>query len=262
MSDEFERLADIVKEKSIGKKIIYIPNPGNYGDGLIRYATKKFLQDYHFKIEELNLGYSYLKLKLLPYLLNKQQYLFVLGGGGGWCKAYHCGLRIAKALELLGFSFIVLPSTYEMKHQFKHGITVARDKFESLENSSGIFCHDMAFYLVLNGYQSLLSYKDAEESIGYLMRTDKEKSMHVTNFEQAIDISTFGDHMSNIEGFLGEISKYTELHTDRLHVCIGGIYLGKKVYLHEGSYFKINRIYRSSIEGVYSNVLLHKEVQS
>jgi len=262
MSEEFGRLAEIIKEKSKGRKIVYIPNPGNYGDGLIRYATKKFLQDNNFKAEELNLGYSYLKLRLLPYILNKRQYFFVLGGGGGWCTAYNCGLRIARALEFLGFSFIVLPSTYEDKHYFKNGITVARDKFESLDNSSGIFCHDMAFYLMQKGYQSLLCYKEATVDIGYLMRTDKEKSLHVAHFEQAIDISTLGDHMSNIEGFLGAISEYAELHTDRLHVCIGGIYLGKKVNLHEGNYFKINRIYRSSIEGVYSNSLLHKEGES
>ena len=96
--------------------------------------------------------------------------------------------------------------------------------------------------------------------VGLLMRTDKEAAViFETMPKYNVDLSTLGDHMSNGDEFLAKVAEYSEIHTDRLHVCIAGLVVGAKVNLYPGSYFKIKSIYDSSISGNFNNVFLNKK---
>ena len=59
--------------------------------------------------------------------------------------------------------------------------------------------------------------------------------------------------MSDIQTFLAEIAKCEHVITDRLHVAIGGVLLGRKVSLVEGKTFKIRAIYEASIVPYFDN---------
>tara|TARA_R110001592_G_scaffold221314_3_gene476090 strand:- start:3502 stop:4377 length:876 start_codon:yes stop_codon:yes gene_type:complete len=256
---DFENLAQTINKLSGDKEVVYIPNPGNFGDGLIRYATKQFLKDFNINHWEVNVGYGMITYQLLPYLINKDKYFFVIGGGGGWCDAYNCGYRIAKKITNFTSNFLVLPSTFDINISKISGTLYSRDKYESLErNPSKLFCHDMAFYLTTVNSEKLNSKNDnITPHIGFLMRTDKESAN--LNFPQHsfnIDISLLGDHMSNGDKFLKIVSQYDEIYTDRLHVCIASIIMGIDVNLFPGSYFKIKRIYESSIKPYFDAVSL------
>lgn len=255
MKKRFDALALDIKNRSSGKEIIYIPNPGNFGDGLIRYATKKFFSDYNIKHKEVNVGYGMIKSQLLPYFLQMNKFFFVYGGGGGWCESYDCGYRICKAISLFTNNLLVLPSTYDIDLKKIDGVLYARDKFESQARRSGNeFCDDMAFYLTLNGNDKKFKELKSINNHGFLMRTDKESSNSIVLKRGNLDLSTLGDHMSNADEFIDLVASYKSITTDRLHVAIAAIITGRSVTLYQGNYFKILRIYNSSIEGVFSNV--------
>ena len=54
--------------------------------------------------------------------------------------------------------------------------------------------------------------------------------------------------------FLHFLNQFDEIHTNRLHGCIGGILLGKTVYLHPNRYYKNQRVYEYSIRDRFPNV--------
>jgi exopolysaccharide biosynthesis predicted pyruvyltransferase EpsI len=173
--------------------------------------------------------------------------------------AYDCGYRVAKAISMFTDHLVVLPSTYEFDVSNIKGKMYRRDEFESKDtNPRADFCHDMAFYLTISDSADVFKNTQPTKEVGLLMRTDKEAFNSSVNMPTGnIDISCKGDHMSNGDAFLQEIASFESIYTDRLHVCIAGIVSGCKVQLYPGSYFKIKRIFESSIEGNFDNVTLN-----
>jgi exopolysaccharide biosynthesis predicted pyruvyltransferase EpsI len=247
-NDKFDDLArDIIKSAS-GRRIVYVPNPGNFGDGLIRSATKRFFYDYKIKHTEINVGYKGGRCILTPDLLRSKRNYFIYGGGGAWHNDCNFGYKVCKYINSFTKHYTVLPTTFSLDST-KHlvGKLYRRDERGSIyyrENST--FCYDMAFYLyaVKN---SLPKFPKPNFEVGQFFRGDNEASKNQNFVGENLDLSTLGDHMSEMNGFYTEISKYETIHTDRLHVAIGGAILGKEVKIYTGNYFKIRDIYDSSM---------------
>lgn len=78
-----------------------------------------------------------------------------------------------------------------------------------------------------------------------------------------VDVSeafAFGTHNESLASYsayqlLKFMSQYKEIRTNRLHACIAGLLLGKRVVFHPNNYFKCEAVYRYSIEGRYANVV-------
>lgn len=248
----FDALAERIRTAAEGRRIVYIPNPGNWGDGLIRYGTKAFFADYDIKHIEVNIAYSKGLIALAPFLIKPSQFFFVHGGGGAWCKAHDRATRTVGFLTRITSNVLVLPSTYELKPARDKGIYYRRDNQESLSvmpNSS--FCHDMAFYLAHRG----VPYKAADNgSSQNMFRTDKESRNTPDKLPfDNLDLSTYGDHMSDCEKLLRHVARYSTIETDRLHLCIASALVGCKVKLYAGNYFKIRAIYESSIKQYFGD---------
>ena len=62
----FDTLARVIQEKSAGRQVIFLPNPGNFGDGLIRHGAKRFLYDYRIPHTEIHLGETGFPALLVP----------------------------------------------------------------------------------------------------------------------------------------------------------------------------------------------------
>ncbi len=266
IKERFDVLANLILSKSEGKKILYIANPGNFGDGLIRYATKTFFSDYRIEHDEIFIGLNRPWFHLLPYLLsdrlNKQKYVFIYGGGGAWAEKYDFGYKVAKFISSWNADLVVLPTTFGKNVESIKGKLFYRDKFDSKKNCpNGEFCHDMAFYLTTIN-RARIPHADVKSvDNGYLFRTDAEARLGVNAKlpSNNIDISTLGDTFSNVDEFLRYVSNYNTIYTDRLHVAIAGLILNKRVELFTGNYFKIKRIFESSIEGNFINVNLNDD---
>ena len=261
---DFDALAQRIKMKAEGKKILYIANPGNFGDGLIKYSTKTFFDDYDIEHEEIYVGINRPWYFLLPFMISakikKQDCLFIYGGGGAWCKVYDDGQRLCTYLDKWGLDYMSLPSTYEKNIDKLKGTLHFRDEFESKNNCpQGHFCHDMAFYLTTKDSDTIPFHSNQGSGVGILMRTDQESRIGRDQSlpSRNIDISTLGNHSSNVDQFFRIVSQYEAIVTDRLHVAIAGVILGKKVDLFTGSYFKIRRIYESSIAPYFDSITMH-----
>lgn len=245
---EFRDLAAEIRMLARDKTIVYIPNPGNFGDGLIRSATKAFLFDNQLWHIEINVGFRGGRFQLLPFLLQRNKYLFIYGGGGAWCEASNFGMGICRFISRFTNALIVLPTTYELPVEGLDGFLFRRDKAESaVAAPHADFCHDMALYLAA---RSSVPWRGTRKTIasGNFFRTDNESRFRPEELPaDNIDLSRRGNHMSNSDDFFGALAPYREVNTDRLHVAIASAILGAQVNLHTGSYFKIKAIHEASL---------------
>lgn len=254
MIDLFNELAESIATAASGRKIIYIPNPGNFGDGLIRYGTKQLFLDHQIVHDELNVRYSHVKFQLTPYLLKNKNYYFVYGGGGAWSEAYGFAKNTVKYIDRFTSDYTVLPSTYALAGIPSKGRLYRRDQGDSIKFSpSSIFCHDMALYSACRP-GSKASYPAPTKGAGICMRTDHEsrfagQAVPANN----VDLSIVGDHMCNGDDLLKMVAEYDHITTDRLHICIAACIVGRPVDLITGSYFKIKAIYESSIKVMFGD---------
>jgi len=252
--EEYNKLAEKIKEISKGKPVYYLANPGNMGDGLIRAGAIKFFLDKGIDYKELTLKKSEW---IVPFIKGGT---LIYGGGGLWADVHKKHNRlINKLINYAGkrFKVIILPSTFEKKYDFPPNVTVfCRDKYESQQNMpDATFCHDMAFFL------GKISAPNGS-GVGYFYRSDEESLQKFDIPEMNRDISAEGNHFTDINHFIDAISKYETLHTDRLHVCICACLLGRKVHFYPNSYFKNRAIFDTSIKDKFENVIFYGKEQS
>lgn len=258
----FDRLAERLRSALGGRRMVFMQNDGNLGDALIRFGTIAFFEDLGIAFEECDMGSRVGKLKALALgLANgaRGDRLFVYSGSGAWSKTCDIGWRNVRRQSLVTRNLFVLPSTFQ-KFGLDGTIPVfSRDRYESLACvPHAAFCHDMAFYLTLIDPARVLPDRVAPaEALGLMFRTDTEASpANLARLPGNHDISATGSHRSDVRAFLREIDRYECILTDRLHVAIAGIVLGKRVRLVENNYFKIRAIYRSSIAPYFAGVTL------
>lgn len=252
MLERFEGLANTIREKAEGKEVVFIPNSGNWGDGLIRYAAKRFLSDIRVTHIEMNLGKGSGRYMLMPMLLRPANRLFIYSGGSAWGPNWNHAYEIVSMISRFTSNIVVLPSTFYNDAPKAKGTLFRRDEFESKTNCPrSVFCDDIALYLMARG----LKYDFGDDDLiptGYFYRRDRESSRRfeggdVEGIETSFDLSGLGNHMSNGDDFLREIARYRTIVTDRLHIGIGAALLGRQVRLFSGRDFKIGAIYRSSL---------------
>lgn len=249
--EEFEVLWQVISEEANGRDVYYMPNPGNWGDGLIKDGTHLFFKDKNLKFKTLlpkKRKWYYLK-KLLTINPFKPRIL-IYGGGGGWTKMWGYPYRLLKQKSFTFFfsKIIVLPSTYEIYLESDKVIYFSRDQFESQKiNPSSKFCHDMAFYLMTLNQIELVEPKEDKIEKGYFFRTDKESKNAFSLPPDNFDISLQSNYEKSFKGFLSILNRYDEIYTDRLHVAIVSCLLNKKLHFWEGSYFKNEAVFKSSI---------------
>lgn len=242
----FDNLARVIRERSAGRQVIFLPNPGNFGDGLIRHGAKRFLYDYRIPHTEILLGRGSARYFLAPYLARRSRYLFVYSGGSAWGNNYRHAEDICTFISKFTDNLVVLPSTFYHSAPKVRGSLFRRDAFESKDACPrSLFCHDMALYLMAK--QLKYDFGPPEIPVGYAYRRDRESSHRFEEAEDNIDISALGNHTSNGEDFLREIARYETIVTDRLHIGIGAAMLGRRVQLHSGNDYKIRAIYRTSL---------------
>lgn len=216
---------------------LYMANPGNLGDALIREGTIAYFK-------EINLSYE--EVRKPP---RDKIGTFIYGGGGAWCKNWNNSRYVSAAVDNAR-KIIVLPSTYAIHsplYKIRKISFFCRDKKDSLLYCKKAKYHqDMAFHL-----WGSIGPIQAGIGVGYFMRTDKESAKLFKIPRDNRDISIQGKTYSDTQGFIASINKYREIHTDRLHVAIVACMLGKKIYFYEGNYWKNRAIYQTKMEGTF-----------
>lgn len=246
----YDALADSIINIANGDKIFFMPNPGNWGDGLINYATYDFFNFYNIEYEILapkKRKYYYIIQNIFKIKTNS---ILIYGGGGGWNSFWRFPifkLQDQGVMDLFR-KVIVLPSTYETYINDEKFVYYARDRYNSIKNNpNALFTPDMAFFLANRDFSK---YNTNEYKKGFFYRTDKESANNIEIPENNHDLSLDGNYLDHYKFFLMEIGKFETIYTDRLHICIAGVLLNKQVYFHKGIYFKNEAIYNSILSTV------------
>ena len=234
------------------RRFHYLSNEGNAGDGLIHAGFYQLAE---------RLG---LTLDSFEYPEDRRGKNLLVMGAGAFCRA---SWHKVDAIEYYSKRFenvYILPSTFEVDFE-----PIDR-MLRNLPDNVTVFCreryshaavlkvaphpdkvhldHDLAFHIDLTPWN-----KSGRGTLN-AFRTDKESllnSVPSPNF----DLSSMGREFHHTL-ILDTISNFESVNTDRLHICIAGALLGKKVRVFEGNYHKIRSIYDYSLRDRFPNVTL------
>lgn len=255
---EFDNLADRVVSTLRRRPAIFVINPGNWGDALIREGAERFLRHYDIDYVAVHLKdfeKKRLDLNVLKRQIGHNDPVMIYNGCGAFTKHYPSLVGRVQRLAVHFSTVMVMPSTINIDmrlDQFPSDTHVfVRDRYESQEALPGsLFCHDMAFFLDLLG-------PAPRKSNGYFFREDREAPLDtrlVPKGEQNKDLSKFGKSQDPIDGLVRGVADYHQVHTNRLHIGIAAALLGRKTLLSGNDYFKIRAIFDSSIRGIFPDV--------
>ena len=252
----YQELLETIRHHASGRRVLYAPNVGNWGDGLIHAGTVQFLRDNEIEFTQVaRTKVAALRKALDGTGLRLENTLLISGGGGSFCKAWSGSRNFLDQHALLFDHVVLMPSTFELPPLDVDPSRVtyfARDRFSSpVYVPDSRFCHDMAFYLQFRGL-------DVPPSIdeGNFFREDKERHAKAKTPRGNLDLSMLGNHTQPARGFFQILANYKKIYTDRMHVAIAGSLLGREVVLYPGSYHKTADVFRSSIADNFPGTVL------
>ncbi|WP_424965108.1 polysaccharide pyruvyl transferase family protein [Dinoroseobacter sp. S375] len=251
----FQELADDLRRFAGDDMVTEIVNSGNWGDALIHAGQAAFLADVGISVDPVPIG-QLRKNKFHHRFMAKlrgPRHKAIVTGSGAFRDFYNRPDEIAIAASRFANVF-VMPSSFPFRPKLDPERTIfwRRDALESLDGlPEARFCHDMAFYLQPKP-------RKATKRDGILFRTDIER-VDVELPASNVDLSNEGTHRSDIEPFLDRIGDFEVIHTNRLHVGIGGALLGREVHLYASRTRKLESIFKSSLEPFYDNVHYHSD---
>lgn len=246
----YSKMASLLLEVGEGSEVVFSPARGNWGDGLINFGTRQFLDHFNIRYSEVHKQATNERLRE-GYFSDK---LVVIGGGGAWSRNFALSRQQAELIAGQAKHVVVLPTTFDLPALESSNVTYfARDTYNSLTNVPGAeFCHDMAFFTELQ-----VSSPDNRAWKLFAMRSDREGQGHAGHFPLNFDISMLGDgNYKFVDPFFNIVNNFSVVSTDRMHVAIAAAMLGRRTNLLPGNYAKSRDVYLSSIEGRFPTVTL------
>ncbi len=231
---------NIFLEKYRGSSVDFFRFGGNYGDSVIWHGTMNLLSDLKISIVNVDIA------------TEKKNEVLLIDGGGNFVDYYDDVRNFINEKHNQYKEIVFLPHTIfgdkqiEVLFKLKKNTTIfCREretaKFVDLfaKNCNVFLWHDCAFYN---------SFKQNEKGVGTLnaFRSDCESILKFKP-ESNIDISYNGYATKPLNEFLDAIINFEQINTDRLHVAITAVLLGKKVNLFPNSYFKNKAVFEYSL---------------
>lgn len=278
-----------------GQTIVYCPNPGNAGDGIIANATYQLF-------DKLGIQYEYVPPDVRPqYTANR---VVVYGGGGNLVHPYPNARDFVAEHHAGASRFVILP----------HTIRSYPELFEKMAGNVDVFCRDLPSYEFMSGVQtqanvylshdvalhtsvgSTLQYRathtqEYQEKVLLSRRAKRQlrKVFHsvrnvrhprVLNvFREDVERTSVAIPFSNVDlsqtlcgldmspfhaqetasAFFSFIHRHDVVRTNRLHVCIASLLLDKEVHFYDNSYGKNMSIYNFSLKDRFPKLTMHLE---
>mmetsp|Transcript_91982 Transcript_91982/g.173293 ORF Transcript_91982/g.173293 Transcript_91982/m.173293 type:complete len:1270 (-) Transcript_91982:49-3858(-) len=263
-----------------GKHFRYVVNVGNSGDALIQYGTLLLF-------DKLGLDYEIVQ----PIDLQRGQ-LLVYAGAGNLVEGMNykeCSFFLElNAKKAAGNTIILLPATIRGFDEQLRGLgsnviifTREKDSYEHVKKTVSdqvrvFLSKDMAFYI--NDLDPELarikrdSQSKRKENIGLVLRTDQENPDNTYIPPYNRDLSAIGkvqfdrkDPAQNQEtvkrsivkvahNFLDRVGTYSQVWTNRLHVCIAGAIMNlDKVHCMDTKNRKVKDVFDYSIAKQFLN---------
>lgn len=268
-----------------GRKIVFIPNPGNLGDALICAATVQ-------AFERADIPYSIFS----SFSAHSSDIVYVYGGGGNLVPFYDQCAGFLRTLSSLGAEVVVLPhschgaAAAEVLTSFGGKLSFwARESvsFGFLSSLPGGFrrslWHDLALDLDLSdrrlrhlavfkrlsglagaGVGELSAFRGDVEAVNGSLACPvsnvdlpnvlgMSSSVYFGFGESSLDVGLL---FSSVAWFLACAGLFGVVRTDRLHVAIGALLLGKKVFLYDNCYGKCRAVYDHSLSRRFGGLVV------
>ncbi len=258
----------LAKLRELGS-FTYVPNPGNMGDMLIAAATFRFFEKHK-----------------LPYTRftewDATAGTVVYGGGGIWVPDYMSWWKMLLPCFKRAKRILILPSSFHDCSQFVQQLdsrftVFCRDarSYEYLERANSgaeiLLDHDMAFRMdetvfrfrnegfsdsVRRIIARVAAAREHGGKVEQFLRRDGESAN--SQLASDMDISSFAHGSMNMtEDFakqcaavmLSVVDSVDAVITDRLHVGIASVLMGKEVYLMDNTYGKLSAVFEHSLSG-------------
>lgn len=279
-------------KRFIGQEIYYCPNPGNAGDGIIAHATFQVMKNIGLTVKEIstdttpeqtrgnvviyggggNLVEPYPNAKIfierhhagakelivLPHtILSYPELLNSLGGNVTlFCREQESYDYVARNH---GSAAFYLSDDMALSMNVEQTLADGRERFLPIISSKSMITRN-AKRVVRHMIYAIKNWRTP--STLYAFRDDVEK----TNFmipNANIDLSQAfsGDGITEWQSHevtyrvLRFINRYKSVHTNRLHVGIASLLMGKKVYFYDNSYGKNRFVYENSLKDRFKNVV-------
>lgn len=257
----FSELAGHIRAIAGDRPLVFMINPGNWGDSLIREGAEQFLRAHglaYSAVRYSDIRRGKTNVEQVKAQIGHPSPVLLYNGCGAFTGHYDTVSTFVALAEAFDTA-IFLPATFALDVR-KAGFPsdthfFVRDRFESRGFMPDVpFCHDMAFFL-----EPEPSAKP--RGTGWFMRLDAERPVDAPIPAGNVDLSDKGRAHTPVAGFLRRLSQCEVIHTNRLHVAIGGALLGREVHLYPNDYFKIRAIYRSSLEPYFPKVHFHERLR-
>lgn len=228
-------------DKYKNTKVDFFRFPGNYGDSLIWHGTKILLSS--LNISEKNVVIS----------SPKYNNVLFIDGGGNLVDYYSDVKNFLTKKSSLYDEIIILPHTIFGKKQIEVLNNISsklaifcREKVSAeflgdrLTNGKVYLWHDCVFY-------NKFSPAPSGKGILRAFRSDKESILCALP-ELNNDLSYKGYATKPLNELIDLLQKYEQVNTDRLHIAIGAMLLGKQVRLFPNSYYKNKAVFDYSLK--------------
>ena len=262
------------------EEIIFLPGPGNAGDGLINLGTYKFLE---------RLG---IKHRWGSYLESYPGKVVLHCGGGALVSIYPGGENILRRNADVAKALILLPHTIRSYGDYLQSLgpnctlfareAISHDYLLSHRGKANIGrAPDMAFVLSDQDiraepwsfdhlWQPEIRGPWARMVVKFLLRSRKEETLHAMRTDKESKIYKGGD--ADLTGMFSPgnmrrdqcataiktirlITKaYDEVVTDRLHMSILAAIMGKNVTLIDNSYGKNKSMFEASMRDYFPHM--------
>lgn len=255
-------------EKAAGSRAIYMPNPGNIGDGVIALGSWHLLESWG-----LDFPIAHFEDDLCEY-----DHLIFGGGGGLVSGLYYEPQKWILDFLVKGGSVTILPSTIvglgELFAPYADRLEIftrEKESFSSLIEAGfpakrAHLCPDMAFGLD-PGWLKRFSDRPARGELSAFRGDGEALWREAQDSPLNVDVSLFINGMwwhdrENTTDAVARLARYLAsyrtIRSDRLHVSILAALLGRQVEMHPGVYYKNAAVHAYSLSS-FRNVTFHAE---
>lgn len=269
-----------------GETVHYVMSPGNAGDSLIGVAALQMLRRLEMRLR---------LVRHTDYAFDSTGAILVYPGGGGVVPLYGHIRKFVEAHHGRARRIILLPQGFIGHEDFLAGLgdtvdLIAREPLSyahiraAAPGARTHLAHDLAFSLDLDDLMhgplrlSAPPLREAAKLVRHFIRRarmtlpagdaldcfreDKERTGRPIppgniDLPQVLNAGSVPEMNARIAArdVMRVLDRYRVIRTSRLHMCIGGLLLGKQVFFEDNSYGKCRRIYDFSIRDRYPNVV-------
>lgn len=232
-----KKLRAAISEVSAGGGLTFVHSYGNRGDDLIYAGARQLLK-----------GLQYEEISARKKLREAGGHTAIMSGGGDWCHAFHSfDPKVFAELEKRFENLILLPTTFDpsvplVRYVLKRtkALIFAREResYRRIKNlCNADIAYDTAFFF------DYAPYKQKGEGLLNAYRIDPETARaEGTDAMLPPDNNDISMTCESLDEWLWTISRHEVIHTDRAHVMIAGVMMGKRVEYRASNYFKVPAI--------------------